>query len=263
MTQTIIDDSYAHVHDIASMQSIPLDIRSSITQFLDRNDFYTLIRTCKSNLYTCRHYIRRLLSLKFAYLLHHNESKINIKHLMKIPLIDSITMNATNMPSYFAKTNESGISSKYIGIDRISGYGFISFWMKRVQPQFHRWKIITIVFNETDIHCIYMMDTSYRLTLKNSLKCRCNVAAINHLILIGKMKGILEDRGTWCLNHKWNECMFWIRVRGIFTTAFRLENNSTNCLIVAFVLTAIFIWLIPVCTMVMPAFTKRSNWSQT
>ena len=155
---------------------------------------------------------------------------------MKIPLVDPITINAASMPFYFAKTNETGMSSKYICIDRISGNGFISFWVKRVQPQLHRWKIITILFNETDGPRVYMTDTSYRSTLKNPLKCRCNVAAINHLMLMGKMKGILEDRGTWCLNHQWNECMFWIRFRGIFTNPFRVENNAKNCFIVCFVL---------------------------
>ena len=190
--------------DTMSMRGLPFDIRSSMTQYLEREDMKSLIRSSKSNSYSCRQYINKLLSLKFAYLLHHNESKINIKHLMNIPLIDSITINSTKMPFYFVKRNESEMSSQYIGIDKISGNGFISFWMKRVQPQLHRWKIITILFNETDGPRVYTTDTSYRSTLKNPLKCRCNVAALNHLMLMGKMKGILEDRGTWFLNHKWN-----------------------------------------------------------
>ena len=85
----------------ASLLSLPLDLRMKLTEHLQREDIRSLARSCKLNLASCRQFAHRLLSIKFDYLLNHNESRITINHLLNIPFVDSITPHPLLMASYF------------------------------------------------------------------------------------------------------------------------------------------------------------------
>ena len=170
--------------------------------------------------------IRKLIFVKFSYLLNHKNSTVDIKRLMDIPFVEPIIMNASYLPFYFGNIqNKSLKTSKYIGIDAMTNHGFISFWMKKVQINYQECKIITIVFNKTNIHCLYFSDSSDLLTLKyprqlysfdNAPRDADDVRAINELLLNGKIRGLSNDEAIWCLNELWQSCMFWPNLKVAF-----------------------------------------------
>ena len=205
-------------------QELPLDPRVSILQYLHKCDIHSLMRTSKNNRDSCKQYVRNLLSIKFDYLLTHNESEITLKHLLNIPFVSSIAMNASSMPFYFAKKrNDSTKSSKYIGIDSKTNNGFISFWLKRIKISDPQCNIITIVFNATNIHCIYWSDTSdisslhdpiyiYSLERTQSSNSK-DINGINAIMLNGKIRDVWDDGVMWCLNDQWKSSMFWPKIK--------------------------------------------------
>ena len=216
----------------SSYQHLPLDIIVSINGFLKRKDIHSLMRSNQKNLHFCQQYIRRVLFDKFDYLLNHNESKINIKHLLNIPFVNPIIMNASYMPFYFGRRNRTvrsrSTSSMYIGIDRNTNYGFISFWLKKISCEYEiypQFKIITVVFNATNIHCIYITHAHDLFSFKHPIKAHSllnetsdadDIKAINDLLRAGKIRCLSDDNATWCLNQMWHSCMFWLRIKDAF-----------------------------------------------
>ena len=205
-----------------SILSLPMDLRLSIIGYLRMKDMHSLIRTCKSNLYSCKQYIHSLLSIKFKYLLNQNKGKIKIKHLMNIPLVDSIIVNPLFLPIYIGVTNRT--SAKYFGIDNKTGNGFISFWIRRIEIKRRPWRIITFVFNQTGIDCIYLSDSSRRLSFFSPIKLRplnengssyYRLKVINELVSTGE-KGMMCDDVLWHFNYHWESCLFWPRIRAKF-----------------------------------------------
>ena len=152
-------DVYGPCFENSFFESLSLDMRVSIIEYLPTKSINSLMRTNQNNLYSCNQYIYRLLSHKFSYLLNVSNA-INIKHLLSIPFVDSIKINVSRMPFYFGKSN--GTSAKYIGLDTKTNNAFISFYLKKVYTEpFRRWKIISFVFNETSIESIYLSQGAF------------------------------------------------------------------------------------------------------
>ena len=220
------NESYwKNIYNSDSILLLPLDVRVSMNGYLERGDIHSWMRTSRDNLNSCQQYVRNLISIKFDYLLNHNDSGVTLKHLLEIPFIDPISTNASNIVIYFRPSNRT--SSKYIGIDSVSGNAFISFWIKKVHLSHHQWKIITFIFNETGIDCIYCSDTSQIFTLKKPIKINSikfkqsdlnDIRAINALLLNKKIGSILGEDDTWCLNEHWFDAMIWPRIKGKFTS---------------------------------------------
>ena len=228
-------EHFENIHNTDAMQLLSSDIRVSITIYLERRDIHSFMRTSKNNLDSCKQYVHDFVTGKFRYLLNHNESKITIKHLLKIPFVDPISINSWTISFYFRPFNRT--SSKYIGIDNVSGNAFISFWIKKVHLSHHQWKIITFIFNGTGIDCIYCSDTSQIFTLKKSIKINSikykqsdlnDIKAINALLLNKKISSILGEDDTWCLNEHWFDAMIWPRIKGKFTKARRCVQCKTR-----------------------------------
>ena len=230
------DDFFDHPVNTTSILSLSMDLSLSICAHLERKGIRSLMRSCKFFLISCREFFHRVLLDKFVYLLKHNESKINIKHLLKTPLVDSIIMNASVMSLYFGKRNASIMSSKYIGIDSETGNGFISFWIKKVQIGLHQCRIITVLFNQTNIYRIFITDTFHSLSFLHPLGSYSlhynsselnDIKAINILMLAGYIKRILRNPDTWCLYEQWESGIFWLRVRN-----FCVHPFTATCLLV-------------------------------
>ena len=217
----------------AAILSLPFVLSVSINGYLKKKDIHSWMRSCKSNLDSCQHYIRNLLSIKFDYLLSHNDSKIQIEHLLNIPLVDSIVANPLFMPVYIGTASRS--SSKYIGIDRMSGNGFISFWMKRIDIEHHPWRIITFVFNATQIDPIYLSDSSDHpsiltpLSLRPSHSMANQIKVINEILFTGKIDGVAGQCALWCLHDQWESFMFWPRIRAKHQSALRYLLSIIGC----------------------------------
>ena len=252
--------------NLTSTLPLPLDLRTEIAEFLQRKDIHSFARSCKLNLYSCRQYIRRLLLIKFQFLLNHNHSKINIKHLLNIPLVDSITMNPLLMPFYFGIVNRSRASSKYIGVDGKTGNGFISFWMKRVHIKLQPWIILTFLFNSSSIECIILSDASRSALINdiNSFKLlsfSIDIAAIEFLqtvLLHGKIDGIVGDEeSTWCLYAEWDSCMFWVRVREKLKNPCPTPQQRRSWLLLCLICSLVF-WLF-ITVAIMYAMNKANS----
>merc|ERR1712228_560906 len=191
-------DDFMEYTETSSLESLSMDMRVSIIEYLSARNINSLMRTNQNNLYSCKQYIHRLLSHKFSYLLNVSNA-INIKHLLRIPLVDSIKMNVSRIPFYFGQNNET--SSKYIGLDIGTNNAFISFCLLKVQIK-RQLRILTFVFNETNLESIYLH--SFKIDSLNYKNSDLNdIKAINKLLLNGKIKSILGDSGTWCLNDQW------------------------------------------------------------
>lgn len=188
------------------MLSLPLDVSLSIIENLRAKHIFHFMRSCKFNLHSCQQFIRRLLSSKFCCLLNAS-SALNIKHLLKIPLIDPIKINVTKMPLYFGRKNVT--SSKFIGLEKNTTNAFISFFLQKICRNDHQWKIITFVFNETNICSIRLSEGPFFIDWVMSIEIETlnykysDIKAVVQLLLHGKIKSILGDRGTWCLKSKW------------------------------------------------------------
>ena len=204
----------------AKMRSIPLELKEAIIQYVHIDDIHSLLQTCRSYSILCKRHIRGLLSRKFRYLLKDNNA-INIDHLMQLPMVYSTSAYASKMHIFFNKDRRNK-KSIYIGIDSISGNAFISFWIQSVQIHNQECKIITIVFNETNIHRIYVSETMSPLsflypTRFSSLYYKQsysnNIEAMNTLILTGKISSILGETACFCLKDKWDSCAFWLKIR--------------------------------------------------
>ena len=215
------------------------------------------MRTSKNNLDSCKQYIRNLIANKFEFLLNHNESNIKIKHLLKIPLVDPIVMNASMMPSYFSKGN----GSKFIGIDRETGNGFLSFWIKKLTIEWTYCRIITILFNRTNTHRIYYSDPFESLSFLDPTSAHSHVLeldfnhsnsddikGINTLLLNKNTKWMLVcDRNKdWCLNELWESCMFWVNVRDCLTRP-RISAREYTCLAVTLSTAAWLLMVVLLC----------------
>ena len=196
---------------------LPLDTRMSIIDYLQKKDIHSLMRSSKSHLNSCRQWIHHLLSVKFDYLLAHNCSRIKIKHLLNVPIVDQIKMNACDMARYFhSKQNKSSTSSKYIGIDINSSSAFISLWMKKVRMDDPQGDIVTIVLNDSRIHYFHFSDPfPQRSTLQFWLLGNndLDIREICDVLLTGKVRDISDNNALWCLNDQWESCMFWPRVK--------------------------------------------------
>ena len=218
---------------IPSILSLPFDLSISINGYLEREDMRSLARCCKLNLDSCKRYIRNLVSIKFDYLLNHNESRIKMKHLLNIPFIDSITRNPLLMPIYISSSNRT--SSKYIGIDSKTDNAFLSFWMKRINIEHHQWRIITFVFNETHIERIYLTDSSDHAsiisppTVEPFASTANQVKVINEILLNGKIDGLEGQRALWCSHDMWESFMFWSRIRVKFVSAAQYSLRVLCC----------------------------------
>ena len=222
--------NHAPIANVTFIPSLPVDIWLIVYGHLHKKDMHSLIRSCKFHLHSCRRFIHSLLSVKFKSLLNQNDRKIKIKHLLNIPLVDSIVVSSVSFPFWFGGNNRS---SKYIGIDKKSGNGFISFWLKRVDINVHQWKIITILFNQTGVDGVYLSDSSRWTYLTVATKLRPlydntsitdRSRAIEQILLNGKIRYI----AFWCLNDQWESCMFWPRIRGKFQFAPRCKCYA-NC----------------------------------
>ena len=201
------------------LEQISVDLKMAILEFLPRNALYSLMRCNQNNLYFCNAFIRQLISIKFAHLLNHRDSEINLNHLLQIPFVEPITMNTSDMSLYFGnRQNET--SSKYIGLDAVTKNGFIAFWMKTIEikPQCD---IIAIVFNHTAVHSIYSSDPFDLFPLNNSLlalpindSCESSIIrTINTVLLTGKVTDVSDVGIVWCLNDQYKECIFWPRIK--------------------------------------------------
>ena len=231
---------FNQAHNFTSLLLLPFDLRMKLTEFLQRSEKHSFLRTCKSNLNSCRLYIHRLISTKFQYLLSLRHSRINVNHLLSIPLIDTITINPMSMAIYFGLLNTSCMSSKFIGIDKITGNAFLSFRMKRVAVFRQPWRIITFVFNATGIVCIYLSDTLTLASLtdpymKLDFTLSDETAGIETVLLKGKISGMVDgERDVWCLFDQWESNMFWVRVRSIFECPCKTRGQRRNCLLVCY-----------------------------
>ena len=215
-----------------SILSLPTDVGHSIYGYLTIRDIRLLIRTCKSNLFSGKQYIKHLLCINFQYLLSHNESKITTNHLLKIPFVDSITLNALFMPSYFGLTNKT--SAKYIGIDRVTGYGFISFLLKKIDVNAYPppLRVLTFVFGEDCIVGLYLRDPLRSSALTSQI--RLNPLSVKHaiavqliiqILLYGQANGITGSSDLWCLYDQWESCMFWPRIQAKVQCVVRCRNR--------------------------------------
>lgn len=202
----------------SSMQNLSMDVRQSIIEYLQKNDIHSFMRTNKNNLQCCKQYMFKLTSIAFNYFLTHKSTTIEIKHLMDIPFVSSITINTTAMIFYFVNLkngSKKSASSKYIGLDADTNNAFISFRVKKIEVDAHESKTITIVFNETNIHCIYFSDSSemYSFQLRNDPCDSNNIKAINSLLLTGRVNILSNDNASWCLNELWEAHMFWPKIK--------------------------------------------------
>ena len=202
---------------------LPVDIRMLIIGYLQKKDIHSLVRSCKSNLDACKQWIYNLISTKFDYLLRHNCSTINIKHLLNVPFVDPIAMNVCDMALYFQTShNKSITSSKYIGIDANTSHAFLSFWMKKMLIDDPQSDIITVVFNKTSVDYFHFSDPCVReinavqfcLLGNNNL----DISEINSVLLTGKIIDTFSDGAVWCLNDKWESHMLWPRIKAEMTS---------------------------------------------
>ena len=254
-----LDDTIIDVNKQTPMQLLPLDIRVSVNWYLEKKDIHSWMRSCKSNLASCRQHVRNLLCSKFEFLLNHNESRIDIKHLLNIPFVDPIVMNASMMPSYFGTRGGSKVSSKYIGIDSETGNGFLSFLIKKVQVECHQCRIITIVLNETNVHRIYYTHRFQSLFVLDAMESSSkslsldfknhsdlgDIKGINTLLLDGhKQRMLLHDPYRWCLHEHWESCMFWLKVRNFFISCTRPMEISTEVYVCLAVSLALAAWIL-------------------
>ena len=218
-----------------SLQAIPFVLQTSIIGYLQRNDMHSFIRCCKNNLRLCTQYIHDLLSIKFKYLLEYtaNSNRMDIYHLMSIPFVDSITYQPMSMPNYFG----SNMSANYIGIDARTGNAFISFWLRKAQIKPDHWRVVTVVFNKSNIDCMFLSDTSHITTFIRPLKiCSMyyrhgsDIRAINALYFTGSISSIFGDKDTWFLNDRWEAYMFWIKGKKEFNLRHRVRRKSSHML---------------------------------
>ena len=251
-------------HNSTSILLLPPDVSMLINGYFSIRSIHSLIRTCRFYLYSCKQYIRNLLSNKFTYLLTQNESKVTIKQLLNIPIVDAIIVNAGILPIFFVKGTRSKKSSKYIGIDSMTGNGFISFWMRRVDINRHQTKIITVLFNATGIACIFLSDSSRKSFLYHSIKLNPlsdnesvadRLGTIISMLVNGETRGISRDYALWCLNDQWESCMFWPNLRAKFripprrvvnvkiTITRKLKNTLTISAVVCIVISFAILFL--------------------
>ena len=252
---TLLSDYNHHQIDIVEstdnnkstlIQDLSLDLWTLIIGHLQRKDIHSLLRSNRHNMHCCRQFIRNLLGIKFSSLLSHPSSDINVKHLMNIPLVDPICINASDVPNYFK--NGQG-QSKLIGIDSKTGNGFVSFWMKQVKFLEPETKILSILFNETGVYCLYLSESSYPLSFVFPSKMyKINVSSdpkdmevISTILLKGK---ITDDYAAWCLADKWESCMFWPNVKDMISNYWGICLPLTSsaiawaCLIVLLIMFA-------------------------
>ena len=210
-----------HSQSTFHFKCVPMEIRILFIEHLCKTDIHSFMRSCKLNSCACKQYICYLLSSKFRYLLNHECSIVAIRHLMNIPFVEPMTMNAGEMAKYFEKrTNDS----KCIGIDSVTGNGFLSFWMKKICMDDPQSSIITIGFNDSSIQYIYFSDPSDPSYFRNLLMMHPNrdqaandMEVISEIILNGKVCDKNGGDGSiWCLNKQWDVCMFWPRIRYTF-----------------------------------------------
>ena len=228
-------DINVQINHATSIQNLSMDIQQSIAGYLQRKDIHSFMRTNQNNLLSCKQYIYKLISIKFNYLLRHKSNKININHLLSIPFVDSIAMDARDMPFYFRKilnASKNSASSKYIGLDTITNHAFISFRIKKIgiDDDPPPCKIITILFNETNIYCIYFSNgpVSYKFPMiihalkkqpDSSKESKNMNKAINLLLITGKVQISSNGNATWCLISMWDSYMFWPRIRNAVINA--------------------------------------------
>ena len=222
-----LTDSLPYGHQFNIDYSLPLDLRVSVIKYLQTSDIRALMRSCKSNLYSCNVFINALLSEKFSYLLKASDV-IKLDHLLQIPLVNSIKSNASSMIFKFDEDMRRGIvnqtdesPSAYIGIDNVTTNAFITFWLQKMETDSGRTLVITIVFNETNIESIYVSQQIIvwpleylffgrafkvkSLFYKNS--SLSDVKAIEDLMLNGKIDSILNVSYEWCLRDRWTSFM--------------------------------------------------------
>ena len=221
---SLLSDYHHHQIDIrestknnksSSIQNLSLDLWTLIIGHLQRKDIHSLIRTNHHNMHCCRHFVHHFLSMKFSFLLRHKSSEIKSKHLLSIPLVDPISINASDIPHCFKAAKGQ---SKLMGIDSTTGNGFISFWMKQVKIIDPECKVISVLFNATGVHSLYVSETSYPLSFVypiqlfkiNTSSDPRDMKAISTILLKGK---ITDGYGTWCLADKWESCMFWPMIK--------------------------------------------------
>ena len=222
--QNIMNDTKASITLL-----LPMEITESIAGYLEIMDLRALMRSCKCNLLSCKQYIRTLLSRKFHYFLTGNRL-VNIDGLLQIPLINSISINASDMAFYFA--NSRKMTSKYIGIDAITDNAFISFWLQSISIPISQWKVVTVIFNHTNIECIYVSDSSsFRYPWKTSSfkSDLTDIQIFNNIIISGKISSILGDNQMYCLYEQWEACMFWPRIRAKIKWNYNTINKRKCC----------------------------------
>ena len=221
---SLLSDYHHHQIDIhessanntsTSTYDLSSDLWTLIIGHLHRSDIRSLLRSSHHNMHCCKHFIRNLLGMKLSYLLSHKSSDIQMNHLLNIPLVSSISMHASDMPNYFKSGHGQ---SMFLGIDCATGNGFISFWMKQIAVIDPGYFIISILFNETGIHCLYLSKSMYPMSLLypvqmhqiNTSSNSRDMKTISTILL----KGMITDNyATWCLTAKWESCMFWPKIK--------------------------------------------------
>eukprot|EP01084_Bolivina_argentea_P035567 65957_1 len=210
------DYKQSHDNNSSLRPYLPSDVMEIISGYLQKKEMYRLIRTCKLYLNACRRYIRVLLLNKFDYLLRSN-NQLTVDDLLKIPFVDSIEIHALNMISFFRRVPVRG--GRCIGIDRATGHGLLSFLLTNVinvqlqgrYKSLRYYKVITIAFNETNIHQIYASQSQpsvqYIQMFKiNSLvygnSTSSDIDIISKLLQHGKINSILGDMDTWYVADK-------------------------------------------------------------
>lgn len=188
------------------------------------------MRSCRFNSLSCEQFICRLISCKFDYLLNANDA-IKIDHLLRIPMINCIKINITDVPYYMYKQNQT--RSRYMGIDNVSGNAFITFWILKIDLTM-KWKILTFVINETNIDCVHV--SSYGSLFKPHSQVYKSsdfkdMHAINALLLTGKVSSILNEAGPWCLIDQYEKCIFYVKLRERLITWYFLLILPVTCFI--------------------------------
>ena len=208
-----------------SIQNLSLDLLESVISCLQRKDIHSFMRSNQNNLLLCQQYISKLITTKFNHLLTHKSTSISLHQLLIIPFVDTITINATDMPLYFGNINNDSrnvTSSKYIGLERNTNNALISFWLKKIQIDTPKCKIMTIVFNATNIDCIYFSDTMgpfsfkypmQRRALRNDVDDSNDIKAIYTLLSGAKVQILSKDNAMWCSNELWESYMIWPRMK--------------------------------------------------
>eukprot|EP01084_Bolivina_argentea_P255680 430163_1 len=185
-----------------SIQFLPSEVMVLISGFLEKSDIHALMRSCRLLLSVCKRYMHTLLIQKFDYLLKTKNKSVNIDQLLKIPLVDSIAINGSIDMIKFLRDNPIK-SAKYIGIDKTTGYGLLSFLLTKIAYRIHYFKLIVIVFNQTHIDHIYASKAKTSLSFVQMAKVNSqlnDIGAIAKLLSSGKIK-INSDE--WYLLDKW------------------------------------------------------------